>query len=100
MKRCPECRRDYYDDSLIYCLDDGSALLEGPGSGDARLAEEPATAVFRSAAPSSEAATRAQIPTTYDLAEKVNSAGRGKLFIALAALVIVLAAGGFLAYRS
>ncbi len=31
MKRCPECRRDYYDDSLLYCLDDGSALLEGPG---------------------------------------------------------------------
>jgi len=30
MKRCPECRRDYYDDSLLYCLDDGSALLEGP----------------------------------------------------------------------
>jgi tetratricopeptide (TPR) repeat protein len=32
MKRCPECRRDYFDDSLLYCLDDGSALLEGPGS--------------------------------------------------------------------
>ncbi len=30
MKRCPECRRDYYDDTLLYCLDDGSALLEGP----------------------------------------------------------------------
>ena len=26
MKRCPECRRDYYDDSLLYCLDDGTAL--------------------------------------------------------------------------
>src|SRR5687767_12673802 len=41
MKRCPECRRDYFDDSLLYCLDDGTALLEGPASGD-----EPATAVF------------------------------------------------------
>lgn len=30
MKRCPECRRDYYDDTLLYCLDDGNALLEGP----------------------------------------------------------------------
>src|SRR3982751_5531290 len=29
MKRCPECRRDYYDDSLLYCLDDGTTLLEG-----------------------------------------------------------------------
>jgi adenylate cyclase len=40
MKRCPECRRDYYDDTLLYCLDDGSALLEGP----ARLSEPPAAA--------------------------------------------------------
>ena len=32
MKRCPECRRDYYDDTLLYCLDDGNALLEGPGN--------------------------------------------------------------------
>jgi Tol biopolymer transport system component len=31
MKRCPECRRDYHDDSLLYCLDDGVKLLEGPG---------------------------------------------------------------------
>jgi len=42
MKRCPECRRDYYDDSLHYCLDDGTALLEGPASGD-----ETATAILR-----------------------------------------------------
>ena len=30
MKRCPECGRDYYDDTLRYCLDDGNALLDGP----------------------------------------------------------------------
>jgi hypothetical protein len=29
MKRCPECKRDYYDDSLMYCLDDGSGHDEG-----------------------------------------------------------------------
>ena len=34
MKRCPECRRDYHDDTLLFCLDDGSALLEGPGSSE------------------------------------------------------------------
>ncbi len=44
MKRCPDCRRDYFDDSLVYCLDDGTALLEGPASAD-----EPVTAIFRSA---------------------------------------------------
>lgn len=35
MKRCPSCRRDYFDDSLLYCLDDGSALLDGPGDPEA-----------------------------------------------------------------
>ena len=34
MKRCPECRRDYYDETLLYCLDDGTALLDGPVSQD------------------------------------------------------------------
>jgi hypothetical protein len=23
MKRCPECRRDYYDETLLYCLEKG-----------------------------------------------------------------------------
>ncbi len=32
MKRCPKCRRDYNDDSLSFCLDDGSELLFGPKS--------------------------------------------------------------------
>jgi TolB-like protein len=32
MKRCPECRRDYYDDTLAYCLDDGAALVYGASS--------------------------------------------------------------------
>ncbi len=32
MKRCPECRRDYYDETLLYCLDDGVHLVEGPGA--------------------------------------------------------------------
>lgn len=58
MKRCPECRRDYYDDSLRYCLDDGSALLEGPASGDAPTAfisgdAEPATRHFQTSLRSS-----------------------------------------------
>ena len=40
MKRCPECRRDYSDETLNFCLDDGGALLDGPSSnvasGDAK----------------------------------------------------------------
>ena len=38
MKRCPHCRRDYFDDSLLYCLDDGTVLLEGPSSDEPRTA--------------------------------------------------------------
>lgn len=35
MKRCPECKRDYFDDTLTYCLDDGNVLLEGPRASEA-----------------------------------------------------------------
>ncbi|MGB7067894.1 MAG: hypothetical protein WBD22_00180 [Pyrinomonadaceae bacterium] len=65
MKRCPECRRDYYDDTLLYCLDDGNVLLEGPASFD-----EPATAILSepqaiaTGRPTSEAPTRPHIHTT------------------------------------
>ncbi len=41
MKRCPECGRNYNDDSMSFCLDDGSGLLFGPASMDA-----PATAIM------------------------------------------------------
>ena len=40
MKRCPECRRDYSDDTLSFCLDDGARLLDGP------TMYEPATAIL------------------------------------------------------
>src|SRR4051812_17902942 len=42
MKRCPECRKDYFDDSLMYCLDDGASLSQGS------IALESATAVLPS----------------------------------------------------
>ena len=40
MKRCPECRRDYTDETLNYCLDDGTVLVDGPAS------DEPQTAIL------------------------------------------------------
>ena len=40
MKRCPECRKDYLDDSLLYCLDDGTPLVQGS------VSDEPATAIL------------------------------------------------------
>jgi TolB-like protein/tetratricopeptide (TPR) repeat protein len=35
MKRCPKCGRNYSDETLNFCLDDGAALLDGPGTGEA-----------------------------------------------------------------
>ncbi len=101
MKRCPECRRDYYDDTLLYCLDDGNALLEGPASGPksepgavatGSLGDEPQTAILsefgvppsggRSEPPASaggqfagEDATRPFIHTTASEAEPRESLG-------------------------
>jgi len=42
MKRCPECAREY-DNSMSFCLDDGSELLYGPGS---FAADEPQTVIL------------------------------------------------------
>lgn len=53
MKRCPKCGRDYTDDTLSFCLDDGTSLLDGPASVD-----EPLTAILPEAAPTSESETR------------------------------------------
>jgi len=96
MKRCPECRRDYYDDSLLYCLDDGAALLEGPASGSR---DEPLTAILH--APSGEAATKAQIdtgrvPTGTTTATALRLPMR-KLIASLA--VLILATAGFFGFR-
>jgi TolB-like protein/Flp pilus assembly protein TadD len=122
MKRCPECKRDYYDETLLYCLDDGNVLLEGPASADepptailpdagARATgfrpEEPQTARLHETARAAEAQTRAQIHTTEQTAVLPStSAGRSGarsgfdkrlLLVPLVFAAIVL--GGFLGYR-
>jgi eukaryotic-like serine/threonine-protein kinase len=54
MKRCPECRKDYLDDSLLYCLDDGTALVQGS------VTDEPATAILSGDRVSGESVTKTQ----------------------------------------
>jgi TolB-like protein/Tfp pilus assembly protein PilF len=115
MKRCPECRRDYYDDTLLYCLDDGNALLGGPASGRSEphasvggeLGEEPQTAILHATAAPGEAPTRAHIHTTEQTA--VLPAGTGdvsgkprgfdKRLIAAPLLGVLIAVGGYFGYR-
>src|SRR5687768_16047197 len=124
MKRCPECRRDYYDDSLLYCLDDGNPLLQGQASGSdtpssgSGAFDEPQTAIFHGTAPTEEAATRAQIHTTEqaaiypsgagaeprdslsELPEKQSfSANRAARPLFAVAAACVLLFGGFFGYR-
>ena len=52
MKRCPECRKDYLDDSLLYCLDDGTPLVQGT------VVDEPATAILSGNSVASESPTQ------------------------------------------
>ena len=125
MKRCPECRRDYFDDTLSFCLADGTELVYGLSDDEpatAFLAEPGALATGFSP---SESPTRPQINTTdqtaisplgaeaepqrnsRELAERQSVAAnraakplgvRYKLFAGLAFTVLVLV-GGFFGYR-
>ena len=112
MKRCPECRRDYYDDTLSFCLSDGTELVYG-------LVDEPATAILSEpGAPIGEDQTRPQINTTDqtailragaeadpqrnlgDLSERQSrSVNRAAKPLAIAGVAVVLLVGGFFGYR-
>ena len=93
MKRCPECRRDYYDDSLSYCLEDGAVLLSG-------LPDEPATAILSGDLQTDEPSTR-----TFDRYVGAHEsgqiqtarwpAGRGAAIIAACVLIVLLGIGGY-----
>ncbi len=69
MKRCPECGREY-DNTMMFCLDDGAELLYGPAKSEPGAvatgfpSDEPQTAILHSTAATGEAPTRAQINTT------------------------------------
>ncbi len=99
MKRCPECRRDYYDDTLVFCLEDGSALIQGPVPSP----DEPQTAILHETAAPGEAATRAHIHTTEQTAVLPSADVRPgtrmgfdkRLILAPIALVVIVAVGLF-----
>lgn len=111
MKRCAECGRDYNDDSLSFCLDDGSELLFGRSSLGGRPDDEPQTAILSEPPASAggqfgEAVTRAQLHATEaeprepsnGLSEKQSfSARRTKQLLIILGVAIVL--GGFFGYR-
>src|SRR5262245_39824427 len=104
MKRCPECRRDYYDDSLLYCLEDGVALVQGAVPVIPVSAAEPATAILHETSPQSEAETRSQIPATETSGSGIE-AGKQSLTANLATplliglTIVILAIGAVFGYR-
>ncbi|HBE83448.1 MAG TPA: hypothetical protein DDW24_11775 [Blastocatellia bacterium] len=113
MKRCPECRRDYYDDTLLYCLEDGNALVQG----SVPSPDEPATAILHSTAAPAEEQTRAQIHTTEQTAilstgaeagpqenlggstEKQSFSARRTKPLMVAVVAVAVLVGGFFGYR-
>ena len=124
MKRCPECRRDYHDDTLLYCLEDGSALVQGSvpvlsetgaiasgfpsephSSAGGQFDDGPQTAILHDTAVQADGATRAQAFTTDETAVlqsgivDVRDPGFDNRLLlaplALAAIVLV----GFFGYR-
>ena len=94
MKLCPECRREYLDNTLVFCLDDGSRLLDGPAAGS-----ESATAIFSDGALDPDAPDRRSGSERSEGPVNIPHWRSGAL-IGLMALVIGVAAFGLYRYLS
>src|SRR4051812_5775813 len=96
MKRCPKCRRDYHDDSLSYCLDDGAVLVDGPLTSD-----EPETAIL-----TDRKQIGLELKTPQQLDERNISEGRSRSgrsiwkWTIAAALVAIVGVTSTLTYRN
>lgn len=71
MKQCPTCRRTYADETLTYCLADGS-LLSAPYDPEAtqrisppRITNQAPTEIIQSSPPCSDPVRRTSSPATY-----------------------------------
>ena len=90
MKHCPKCGREYADETLNFCLEDGEWLTAEPASGD-----EPATAVLPEgvSSPGKTALEReTQIYTSGDFISREIRSHKLR-FGAIAAAIAVLLAG-------
>src|SRR6186997_2914588 len=107
MKRCPECRRDYSDDTLLYCLEDGVVLVQGTVPVSMGEMEEPATAILSGSRPvgiapglpsatdPSESRTAFLQPT----ATAVRPQAFDRRLLAIPLLLVILVPGAFFGYR-
>jgi TolB-like protein/Flp pilus assembly protein TadD len=106
MKRCPECRRDYYDDTLSFCLEDGTPLVYGVSPDEpatAILSEPPAVAggLTRSVEEAEANTAILQPPATAGGSDPYIDRPRGfdKRLLALPLLLAIIVPGGFFGYR-
>jgi TolB-like protein/Tfp pilus assembly protein PilF len=107
MKRCPDCRRDYHDDTLAYCLEDGTALVQGSVQAPVGVSDGPATAILHDTAQPAEASTQAAINATdreHDLppaSGEIVPKPRGfdKRLVVIPFLLAMAAIVGFLGFR-
>src|SRR5215218_7352756 len=104
MKRCPECRRDYTDDTLSFCLEDGTPLVYGVS------ADEPATAILsapisvtsgfaESDATANTAVLQPQATANGPVAVAGPGSLSGKRLVAIPILLAIFAIAGLFGYR-
>ncbi len=89
MKRCPECDREYWDESLSYCLEDGVSLVS---------ADEPPTAILSTDVPTSEAATPNRLNDSTAEKSPLLMAHQARPWLLPLLAVLVFGALGYLAY--
>jgi len=93
MKKCSECNKQYFDETLNYCLDDGSRLV------DCLATQEPATAILSEPRAVATGFRRNVIPSARAEAEPKRSESAKLKFVTVLGLAIALTAAAFFAYR-
>lgn len=94
MKRCPECRKDYRDETLLYCLDDGAQLVPGTSGTEHATAILPADRLMMEQPVSSLAgATSSYDPDETDNAVEARWSRKRKLVAGTLAGVVIIALG-------
>ncbi len=103
MKRCPTCNRTYQDDTLVYCLEDGTQLSRGYDP-QATVAAPPVTAVLPPDAVSRSPATSVDTATLPPLAGNKKSRD-GILWVLIGLMIVLILVGlvgvfGYLAFKA
>jgi tricorn protease-like protein len=102
MKRCPECRRDYSDETLSFCLDDGTALVDGPAVDDAKTVKLAHTQLLDEGATKIQSSGDIEGPRSASSAEYlITEIKRHKLGVLVSSVLalVAVAALGYGAYR-